>query len=296
MKSEGTLMPTTNSIGDWGTALYSSVTNALTMFANAIPRILGFVVILLVGWFIASLVAKAVAVLLRSVHFNELAQRAGLSTFVDKSGVRSDSSGFIAGVVKWFVRLVSLVVAFDALGLPAVSGVLREFLMWLPNLIVALVVLVIGGLAANALSVVVRGATATTHLGNPITLSRVASVAVWAFTIVVAVNQLGIATTLVNTLFMASVWAVAIAGALAFGLGARDTAGEIVRNWYRRSQVASSKAQETLTAAGSLGPQIVGPAISGPGIPGPGIAEPGIAAPLVSAAESRAEQPRPADR
>jgi hypothetical protein len=283
----------TSTISDWGSALYSSVTNALTMFVDAIPRILGFIAILVVGWFIASLVARAVAVLLRSVHFNELAQRAGLSSFVDKSGVRADSSGFIAGVVKWFVRLVALVVAFDALGLPAVSGVLREFLMWLPNLIVALVVLVIGGLAANALSIFVRGATATAHLGNPITLSRIASVAVWAFTIVVAVNQLGIATTLVNTLFMASVWTIAIAAGLAFGLGARDTAGEIVRNWYRRSQVASSKAQETLTAAGSLGPQI---ANAGPAVSEPGIAVPGIAAPLVSADESRSEQPHPADR
>ena len=251
-RREGTTVEPANTITGWGAAFLNSTTAALAMFAAAIPRIIGFLVILLVGWFIASLVAKGVAMLLRSVNFNELSQRAGLSDFVQRMGVRSDSAGFLAGVVKWFVRLIALVVAFDALGLPAVSQVLREFLMWLPNLVVALVVLVIGGLAAKGLSSVVRGAAASAQLGDPQLLARIATVAVWAFTIVVAVNQLGVAATLINTLFMATVGAVAIAVGLAFGLGGRDTAGEIVRNWYRRSQANASKAREALSAAGEI--------------------------------------------
>jgi hypothetical protein len=154
-------------VRDWGDAFMASLTSALALFLAAIPRIIGFLVILLVGWFIASLLAKGVAALLRAVRFNDLAQRSGFSGFVHNMGVQTDSAGVIANVAKWFVRLIVLVVAFDALGLPAVSDVLRQLLLWLPNLVVALVVLVIGGLAAQALGNLVRGATAQAGFTNP---------------------------------------------------------------------------------------------------------------------------------
>ena len=103
-------------------------------------KILGFAVILFIGWFVASLIAKGVAMLLRTVKFNDLAQRAGMTEFMKKMGVDTDASGLIANIAKWFIRLIVLVVAFDALGLPAVSDVLRQLLLWLPNLVVAMVV------------------------------------------------------------------------------------------------------------------------------------------------------------
>jgi hypothetical protein len=164
-------------------------------------------------------------------------------------GIRSDASGLIADITKWFVRLITLVVAFDALGLPAVSQVLQQLLLWLPNLVVALVILVLAGLAANAVSSLVRGATAEAGFGNPNLLANVARFAIWTFAIVVAVNQLGIATTLVNTLFMATVGAVALALGLAFGLGGRETAGLIVAGWYRRGQEAAPKLAQAAEAA-----------------------------------------------
>src|SRR3954464_12648522 len=226
-------------VRDTGDAFKASLAGALNTFFSAIPRIIGFAVVLIVGWIIASLLARGVQALLHAVKFNDLAQRSGFAGFVHKMGVKDDSSGVIAGVVKWFLRLITLVVAFDTLGLPAVSNVLQQLLLWLPNLVVALVVLVIGGLAAKALSQLVRGASAEAGFTNPDMLATVARVAVWAFAIVIAVNQIGVAATLVNTLFMATVGTVAVALALAFGLGGRDTAAEIVRGWYERGQQAA---------------------------------------------------------
>ena len=223
-------------VTEWSDAMFTSLAAAMALFFSAIPKILGFLVIVIAGWFIASLIEKGLAAVLRTIRFNELAQRAGLADFVKRMGVDTDPAGMIALVVKWFVRLIALVVAFDALGLPAVSEVLRALLMWLPNVVVALVVLVIGGLAARALSNVVRGAASEAGLGNSAFLAKVASAVVWTFAIVVAVNQLGIATQLVNTLFMAVVGAMALAIGLAFGLGGRETAAEILRNWYGKAQ------------------------------------------------------------
>lgn len=231
-------------ITQWSDALLTSLAAAMALLFSAIPKIIAFGLILVAGWFVASLIERALAAVLRSVRFNHLSERAGLTDFVQKMGMNTDPSGMVGLVVKWFVRLIALVVAFDALGLPAVSEVLKQLLLWLPNVVVALVVLVIGGLAARALSNVVRGAAAEAGLTNTNFLAKAAAVVVWAFAIVVAVNQLGIATELVNTLFMAVVGAVALGLGLAFGLGGRETAGEILRKWYAKAQENSSEMKQ----------------------------------------------------
>jgi hypothetical protein len=163
-------------------------------------------------------------------------QKSGIGDFMAKMGTGTDSAGIVAGLVKWLVRLVVLLVAFDVLGLPAVSDVMRQLLLWLPNLVVAIFVLFVGGIAARALSNIVRGATAEAGFANPETLANVVRTTVWAFAIVVAINQLGIATNLINTLFTGFVGALAIACGLAFGLGGRDLASRTLENWYDQAQ------------------------------------------------------------
>ncbi len=209
-------------------ALRLSLAGALGTFLSALPRIIASAIVLLVGWLLAALVARWTLALLRAVRFNDLAHRSGLAGFVQGMGVREDASGVIAEVVKWFVRLVTLVVAFDTLGLPAVSGVLQQLVLWLPNLVVALVALVIGGLAANALSRLVRGSAVGAGFSNPDMLAAATRIAVWAFAVVVAVSQLGVATALINTLLVGAVGAVALAAGLAFGLGGRDRAAQLL--------------------------------------------------------------------
>jgi hypothetical protein len=242
------------------------------MFMEAIPKVIGFLVILIIGWLIAAALARVVSTLLRTVRFNDLAHRAGLSGFVQQLGLRTDAAGFVARTAAWFVRLIVLVTAFDALGLPAVSQVLQQLLLWLPNLVVAIIALVIGGLAANALGRLVRGATAESGLGNPDLLASLARMAVWAFAIVVAVNQLGIATSLVNTLLMATVGAIALALGLAFGLGGRETAALIVRNWYERSQRATPRFERPTSDLPRKPEDRVESEVATPRLAGPGAA------------------------
>ena len=231
-------MQPTAPVQDWGQAMMSSATSALGLFAGAVPKFFGFVVILIVGWLIAAVVARVVGGVLRGMKFNDLADRSGFSDFVRQMGLRTDASGFIAQVARWFIRLITLIVAFDALGLAAVSQVLQQMLLWLPNAAVALAILVIGGVAAGALARLVRGAAASAELGNPDVLATITRVGVMAFTVLVAVNQLGVATDLVRTLFVGVVGGLALALGLAFGLGGRDTASEIVRGLYARGQRA----------------------------------------------------------
>ncbi len=229
--------------------MMASFRDAFAMILGAIPRILGFIIIVAIGWFVSSLLAKAVTGLLRAIRFDELMQKSGLADFMNKMGTGIDSVGIVAGIVKWIVRIVVLLVAFDTLGLPAVSDVMRQLLLWLPNLVVAIFVLFIGGIAARALGNIVRGATAEGGFSNPETLSNVARTAVWSFAVVIAINQLGIATNLINTLFTGFVGALAIALGLAFGLGGRDLASRTLENWYDQAQQAKPGSRRARGAA-----------------------------------------------
>lgn len=220
---------------DFGDRVAESLTGAMTMLFAAIPRILGFIVVVLIGWLIASLIARAVGTLLRTVRFNDMAERTGITRFTQRAGMTADPADVVAAIVKWLIRIVVLLVAFDLLGLPAVSEVLREFLLWLPNLVVAVAVLLLAGVAANALANVVRGASAEAGMTNPDTLANFTRITVWAFAVVVAVNQLGVARTLINTLFTGLISAIALAAGLAFGLGGRDMASRKLEEWNDRA-------------------------------------------------------------
>lgn len=226
---------------DFSDTVMAAMAGAMAMFFSAIPRLVGFLLILIIGWFIATLIGKAVSALLHTVKFNSFADRAGIAPIVRKMGVGTDASQFLGELVKWFIRLIVMIVAFDELGLPAVSAILTQFLLWLPNLLVALVIIVLGGVAAQALHGIARGTASEAGFEKPELVAKIAKMAVWIFTMVIAVNQLGIAVTLINTLFMGFVGAISLALGLAFGLGGKDTAAKIVRKWYSQNdEVADS--------------------------------------------------------
>jgi hypothetical protein len=235
-------MPTTP-ITDWGAAVVTSFAAALALFLSGVPKIIGFLVVLAIGWFVAGAIGRLVTGLLERVRFSELSDRVGLTTLVRQMGLTLSPPRFIGEIAKWFIRVVVLIAAFDVLGLPAVSRVLEATLLWLPNLVVAIAALIIGGLVANALARIVRGASATAQLGDPDLLANVARFGVLAFAIVVAVNQVGIAADLVNMLFAGVVGALALALGLAFGLGGRETAARVLTNWYQRGRTVAPRVQ-----------------------------------------------------
>ena len=109
-------------VRNMGETVRASLAGAINTFLSALPRLLGFVAVLIVGWLLSSLLARGVAACCTRSSSTIWRDARGSPDFVRNMGVRQDASWFIAGIVKWFVRLITLVVAFDLLGLPAVSG------------------------------------------------------------------------------------------------------------------------------------------------------------------------------
>jgi len=239
--------------------LRAAAADALDAVVTMLPRLLGFVLVLAVGWLLSYLLGRGVAAVLHAVRFDDLARRSGLTGLAERLGIQADGTRIVTVLAQWAVRLITLVVAFDLLDLPAVSVLLQRLLLWLPNLVVALVVLVLGGLAANSLAALVRRSVAGTAVGSPDLLATVTQVAVWVFAVVIAVGQLGIARTVVDALVIGLVGALALASGLAFGLGGRDRAARLLDRWaeppYRAPPRAEPPSEQVPLALGGRPPR-----------------------------------------
>ncbi|HEY6541996.1 MAG TPA: hypothetical protein VIZ18_13720 [Ktedonobacteraceae bacterium] len=225
-----------------GTSIVNALNDAVRLILTFIPRLIGFLIILLVGLIIATLVSKALTLLLRKIGFDRMSDRIGLTRFEGRMGVKMDSAGILGKIVFWFLFLVFLVPAADALGVPAVSNILNQLVAYIPNVFVAILVLFLGALAGTVVADLVRGATASARMGNPNLFAAIARWAVIGFAALIALEQLQIAPALINELFGAIVAAVAIAFALAFGLGGQETA----RKWLTRGESTASTAAAQL--------------------------------------------------
>lgn len=232
-------MPTV-AISSWGDAVFLSLSNALNTFLNAIPQVIGALLIIIIGWIIAGALARLVSELLRRVGADRVfAERGG-----EVYGAQSEKikPSVVAGeLVKWLIRLVFLVAAANVLGMTQISELLNQVLLWIPNLIVAAVILLIAPLLARFVRGAIEVGAGQMGFTNAPLLGRIAEIAIIAFAVLIAINQIGIAANLVNILFVGIVGALSLAFGLAFGLGGREVAGELTRSWYASSQETAAR-------------------------------------------------------
>jgi len=237
-------------VSSWFDALLLSLTAALVNLLSFIPALIGALLILVVGWFLAGVFGNLVTRLLVRLGFEQAAQRVGISGLVARAGVRDGRASRILGeLVKWFVRLIFLEAAAEAVHLQAVTQVLNSIVLFIPNLVVALLVLMLGALIARFVGDLVRGSTAGMGFASPNLMAMIARFAIMTFAVIVAVDQIGVAAPIVNILFMGLVGALALALGLSFGLGGRDVAGQVWLRWYQNSQGLAPRLEQAAQMA-----------------------------------------------
>ena len=243
-------MEGTRGITDIGTAMIAAFAGALHRIFTFLPALLGAIIILAVGWFVGGALGKLTARLLRSVGFPEFAERIGFSQFLKKAGVeRLTASQVMGQAVNWVIRLVFLQIAAETLGLTQITEIFNSMIAFVPNIVVAVLILMVAGFLGRALQSVVRGAAATAGVGSAAFMGNLAYWAILAFGIIAALNQLNIAPVVVNTLFIGLVATLVLSLGLAFGLGGREVAAEMTRSWADRAQGLSTQARQQMAAS-----------------------------------------------
>lgn len=201
---------------------------ALTTVFNFVPHLVGFIVIALVGWLVAWIFDKAVTAILRKVGFGRVSDRVGLTRMERSMGWKIDSSQLLGRVVFWFIFLIFLIPAADALGVPTISNTLNIILDYLPNVFAALLALILGVILGTFAGDFVSRAANASRLGNPKIIGNVVRWSIIGFACLIALEQLKIAPPLITTLFAAVMGGLALAFALSFGLGGREHASRLL--------------------------------------------------------------------
>ncbi|MBA3778078.1 MAG: hypothetical protein H0X16_02000 [Chloroflexi bacterium] len=246
-------MPTTE-IQTWGDSVFLAVSTAINNFLAAIPAVIGALLILLIGWILSGILARIVSTVLEKAGADRLFAQHGGREMYGQAGSSLVPSKIAGELVKWIVRLVFLVAAANVLGLTQISDLLNQVILWIPNLIVAAVILLVAPLLGRFLRGLIEVGAGNMGFSNAPILGRIAEIAVIAFAVIIAINQIGIAANLVNILFIGVVGALALAFGLAFGLGGRDVAQQLTQSWYEQSQAAAGKVRQAAAQAQSSAP------------------------------------------
>lgn len=202
-------------------------------FIGYLPNIIGALVVFFVGWAIAIGLEKLVVQILRILRIDPILEKAGLGKSFERIGIKIDFAGWIGTFVKWFLMIVFLLAATDILKLTQVSIFLQEVLYYIPNVIVAILILMLGVWLAGVLRKIVQASVSASNIKASSFLGTVTSWAIMVFAIFAALIQLGVAPSLIQMLVMGIIAMLALAGGLAFGLGGKEAAAESLKNLKR---------------------------------------------------------------
>lgn len=194
-----------------------------------LPNLIIAIVVILLGWIIGAALSKVVAQIMRALKVDRALASAGVDDLMEKAGFKLNSGKFLGELVKWFTIVIFLVAAFEILGLAQVNLFLGGVIIgYIPQVIAAVLILLIAVVIAEALGKVVIASAKAADLSSANFLGSITKWSIWVFAALAALFQLGIGAIFIQTLFTGIVVALALALGIAFGVGGRDTAADIL--------------------------------------------------------------------
>lgn len=203
-------------------------------FIGFIPKLIGAIIIFLVGWVVSVALGKLVAEILRRIQFNKIFEKGGWKTALEKADIKVDASGFIGAIFKWVLMIVFLLAAVEVLGFVEFADFLTEVLAYLPNVIVAALIFVVTVVITDILQKIVEAAVEGTKIGYRKFAGAIVKWSIWIFAILMILYQLEIGRTFMTDLFKGIVAMIVIAVGLAFGLGGKEVAAGILQDLRRK--------------------------------------------------------------
>ncbi|MBI2639158.1 hypothetical protein HYW83_06255 [Candidatus Peregrinibacteria bacterium] len=214
----------------WNEAIVASLQNIWAKIVSLVPEVIGALLILVVGLIVAAALGKLAKKLVHLTHVDALAHKLGATQKFEDMGMKFSISGIIGWIVKWFFIIVALIAAVDILKLQQVTKFLQDVALYIPNVVVAVVILVIGLVIGQFAYQVVEKTSKASHLTarSGDVLAAIAKWAIVIFALMASLTQLSIATQLIQILFTGFVAMLALALGLAFGLGGKEKANHLL--------------------------------------------------------------------
>jgi len=219
---------------DWYSVTIDALQNLWQGFVEFVPALIGAIVVFVIGWFIAVGLGKLIAEILKKIRFNQIFEKGNWDEALAKADIKVDASAFIGAIIKWVFVIVFLMAAVEVLGLKEFAGFLGSILGYLPNVVVAAFILVVTVIITDILEKVVRAAVESIKVGYGQIVAAIIRWSIWIFAILAILIQLRVAPSLIQTLFTGLIAVIVIAAGLAFGLGGKEVAGDILRDLHKK--------------------------------------------------------------
>ena len=208
--------------------LLNSLDTIWASFIGFLPTLLAALIVFIIGWLISIFLGKIANKTIKAIKLDSLLEKLGFAKVLSKASMRLDSGKFFEELVKWFFIIVFLMTAVDILGLTQVTLFLKTILYYLPNVVVAAIVLFAAAVVAKFMQKLVRSSAETAGLSSARAVGAIVKWAILVFGFVIALTQLGIAPSIIQTVVIGLIAMLALAGGLAFGLGGKDLAARIL--------------------------------------------------------------------
>jgi len=215
-------------MSNWQEVLMEPAKVLLTQIGQFFINVLLVLVILIVGWIISKFIKALVTKLLRAVKLDELSDRIELDSILAKGGISYSLSELIGVICYWLALLVTFVAAINAIGLTVAADLLNRIVLYIPNIIAAIFILILGMFVATLLSNIVRTAANNAGVAQSKLLGKVVEVAVAVFVIAITLEQLGIGAKVIELFITVILASIGLGLALAFGLGCKDIAAKFL--------------------------------------------------------------------
>lgn len=215
-------------IQNWGDVFTNSLQGVWYGVVSFVPELVVALLIFAIGWVLAALIEKVVESLFKALKVDAALRSAGLEDVVKRAGYNLNSGLFVGALVKWFIIVVFLMASFGILGLDQVNAFLGQVVNYIPQVIVAVLILMVAVVVAGALQKVVVASAKAGHVKSAELLGRVTKWAIWIFAVLTALITLGIAPSLIQMILTAVFAGAALALGLAFGLGGKDVAARLI--------------------------------------------------------------------
>ncbi len=215
-------------VQDWASVIVSSLVNLWSGFIGTLWVIIGALIVLVVGLIVASGIGALVERLVRLAKLDKFLVSLGLKSFFDRAGMQINSSHFLGKLVYWFFVVLTLLVMSNVLGFYSLSNFLNAALLYVPNVIAAVLIMLAAFVLGNFLRHIVRASVKSAELNGSHFLSSLTWWAVVVFGFLAALQQLGIASAIIQSLVTGIVAMIAIGGGIAFGLGGKGYAETLI--------------------------------------------------------------------
>lgn len=202
----------------------------LNEIAIALPKIIGAMLILLLGWIIAKLLKKAIVKLLLLVRLNTLSEKVGIEKFLKQGGLQKTAVDLIGSLFYWIIMLTVILAVFNSLQLNSAQDLFNSIILFIPNIIVALVILLFGLYAAKFIATVLSSSLKNMNDKTAEIIEKIAYFSIVIFTVFLVLGQLKIAQDIITNAFILVFGAICLAFGLAFGLGGKESAAEVLKN------------------------------------------------------------------